>query len=69
MNKTLCNSGIFVNAQTCGMKLELLMDAGLTLIILNEQVREISNNVVCAASKATDQPAHTRSLIRTFASR
>ena len=29
----------------------------------------ISNNVVCATSKATDQPAHTRSLIRAFASR
>ena len=30
---------------------------------------EISNNVVCATSKASDQPAHTRSLIRAFASR
>ena len=29
----------------------------------NEQVHEISNNVVCATSKASDQPAHTRSLI------
>ena len=35
----------------------------------NEPVREISNNVVCATSKAQDQPAHTRSLIRAFASR
>ena len=35
----------------------------------NEQVHEISNNVVCATSKASDQPAHTRSLIRAFASR
>ena len=34
-----------------------------------EPVREISNNVVCATSKASDQPAHTRSLIRAFASR
>ena len=34
-----------------------------------EPVHEISNNVVCATSKATDQPAHTRSLIRAFASR
>ena len=31
-------------------------------------VHEISNNVVCATSKASDQPAHTRSLIRAFAS-
>ena len=30
---------------------------------------EISNNVVCATSKGTDQPAHMRSLIRVFASR
>ena len=29
---------------------------------------EISNNVVCATSKAPDQAAHTRSLIRAFAS-
>ena len=34
-----------------------------------EPVHEISNNVVCATSKASDQPAHTPSLIRPFASR
>ena len=34
-----------------------------------EPQHEISNNVVCATSKASDQPAHTRSLIRAFASR
>ena len=34
-----------------------------------EPVHEISNNVVCATSKASDQPAHTRSLSRAFASR
>ena len=28
-----------------------------------------SNNVVCATSKGSDQPVHTRSLIRAFASR
>ena len=32
-----------------------------------EPVHEIPNNVVCATSKASDQPAHTRSLIRDFA--
>ena len=37
--------------------------------ILVEPVHEISNNVVCATSKGSDQPAHTRSLIRVFASR
>ena len=34
-----------------------------------EPRHEISNNVVCATSKSSDQPAHTRSLIRAFASR
>ena len=34
-----------------------------------EPVHEISNNVVCATSKASDQPAHPCSLIRAFASR
>ena len=29
----------------------------------------ISKNDVCATSKVSDQPAHTRSLIRAFASR
>ena len=33
----------------------------------NEPRHEISNNVVCATSKASDQPAHMRSLIRPFA--
>ena len=40
----------------------------LWIISLNEPLHEISNNVVCATSRASDQPAHTRSLIRAFAS-
>ena len=31
-------------------------------LIIYEQWHGISNNVVCATSKASDQPAHTRSL-------
>ena len=31
-----------------------------------EPPQEISNNVVCATSKGSDQPAHSRILIRTF---
>ena len=31
-----------------------------------EPVHEISNNLVCATSKASDQPAHTCSLVRAF---
>ena len=38
-------------------------------IVYFEPVHEISNNVVCVTSKASDQPAHTGSLIRGFASR
>ena len=34
-----------------------------------EPRHEISNNVVCATSKGSDQPAHTRKLIRAFAGR
>ena len=33
----------------------------------NEPWNEISNNVICATSKGSDQPAHTRRLIRAFA--
>ena len=36
---------------------------------ISEPVHEISNNMVCATSKASDQPARTHSLIRAFASR
>ena len=34
-----------------------------------EPVHEISNNVVCATNKASDQPVQMRSLIRAFAFR
>ena len=34
-----------------------------------EPWHDISNNVVCATSKGSDQPAHMRRLIRAFASR
>ena len=34
-----------------------------------EPWHEISNNEICATSKGSDQTAHTRSLIRAFASR
>ena len=55
------------------MKLGFLSTMGLMthiqLILIFEPVHMISNNVVCATSKASNQPAHTRSLIRAFASR
>ena len=39
------------------------------LTITFEPVHEISNKLVCATSKASDQPVHTHSLIRALASR
>ena len=39
------------------------------LILISEARQELSINVVRATSKASDQPAHMRSLIRAFASR
>ena len=47
----------------CGGELNLKVQ------IVFEPRHEISNNVVCATSKGSDQPAQTRSLIRAFASR
>ena len=44
-------------------------DKNLRFCYSNEPLHELSNNVVRATSKASDQPAHTRSLIRVFASR
>ena len=49
--------------QIIGNKISKMIDKA------NEPVHEISNNVVCATSKSSDQPAHTRSLIRAFARR
>ena len=37
-------------------------------VFIFERQHAISNNVVCATSKASDQPAHMPSLIRAFAS-
>ena len=45
------------------------MEACINIYIQFEPPHEISNNVVCATSKGSDQPAHTRSLIRAIASR
>ena len=43
--------------------LTLLSTLAHLVKLSNEPVHEISNNVVCATSKASDQPAHTPSLI------
>ena len=48
---------------------QYLQEPPMVRTILHEPVHKISNNVVCATSKDSDQPAYTRSLIRAFASR
>ena len=58
--------------QTQGVKVTMKVYWGLAFNFVSdpyEPWHEISNNVVCKTSKASDQPARMRSLIRTFASR
>ena len=50
-----------------GRKKETFLFSSPALFIIFEPVHDIFNNVVCATSKVTDQPAHMRSLIRAFA--
>ena len=57
---------------SCSNQLNLLINDKVTKnfgILTFEPWHDIPNNVVCATSKGSDQPAHTRSLIRAFASR
>ena len=56
----------------CSMIVKLLTEHHLECLSLKGGCRGSSestniNNVVCATSKASDQPAHTSSLIRAFA--
>ena len=53
----------------CDLLQNNLKSFNMTIKIKYEPWHGISNNVVCATRKASDQPAHTRSLIRAFASR
>ena len=58
----------YTHSQTMTLQVSLLVYCWL-VHSLYEPRHEISNNVVCATSKGSDQPAHTNSLIRAFASR
>ena len=55
--------------QTVSKILRHWYKAILSITIIIESWHKISNNVVCSTGKASDQPAHTHSLIRAFASR
>ena len=52
---------------TLGLKLLFLQHLLHSLDFRIEPQHKISNNVVCATSKGSDQPVHTCSLIRAFA--
>ena len=67
VNKAICNP-VHQHTCTCSIQKAPSHPTNKNHIIF-EPVHEISNNVVCATSKGPDQPAHTRSLIRAFASR
>ena len=73
--KNRCSLGLAFGITSLGwiqssFFLVLLLQIAVTLsIISSEPVHEIYNNLVCATSKTSDQPAHTRSLIKAFASR
>ena len=67
---------IIIHCQPIKRHLEFAADGVLNFVTFTkgqyfiiEPRHDISNNVVSATSKASDQPAHTRSLIRAFASR
>ena len=53
---------------TCGLLILKYAVTSLSDVTSYEPVHEISNNVVCVTSKASDQTAHMHSLIRAFAS-
>ena len=53
----------------CHLIAHHLLEMVAEISLSNEPRHEISNNMVCATSKGSDQPAHMRSLIRAFASR
>ena len=58
----------FLKAHGYSYELEFHLNKICSNLMKYEPRPEISNNVVCATSKGSDQPAHTRSLIRAFAS-
>ena len=53
---------------SCGGLYEGFLTNNESVFPIYEPQHVISNNVICATSKGSDQPAHTRSLIRAFAS-
>ena len=57
---------LFRGEESVVFQTESVLKISLVNYIINEPQHRISNNVVCATTKPSDQPAHTRSLIRVF---
>ena len=73
-DESLMNEGRFLRTDACVIdkdldKKSIQRPFLITALKTYEPPHEISNNVICATSKASDQPAGTSSLIWTFASR
>ena len=62
----LCNILAFYAILQLKVEMQLLL---MPVLLLYEPRHDISYIVVCAPSKGSDQPEHTRSLISAFASR
>ena len=67
--KNRLNKAILLSTQNTFNLMDKKINAVLRSFDIIEPQHEISNNVVCATGKPSDQPAHTRSLIRAFACR
>ena len=60
---------INICVQKGNFNIYMYVHVSLALTLIIEPVHEISDNFARVTSKASDQPAHSRSLIRAFASR
>ena len=69
----LCDVSSWIHCLTINVPVNRYAEDLFHCVVLipfkSEPRHEVSNNVVGTTSKASDQPAHTRSLIRAFASR
>ena len=63
----VCMRHVLAALLFCAMDCPVICDN--SCLCSYEPRHDISNNVVCATSKGSWQPSHTRSLIRAFASR
>ena len=68
LQHSICKCLFAIKVEKRGACLNGFVRSKLLLVYKFEPVYEISNNVVCATSNASDQPANTRSLIIAFTS-